>query len=396
MLAAASGVLRRHGHRARGVHAAPGASDRVHVPRRRPAVPQGHHVPALRVRALRPHAAGRHQPRTARPRRRALRTQARDRRGGEQHHDPRPSRDRTPRSCATASSPSPRAAGPGCDRSDSGRHRRPSRPRTSPTASGTGCIPPPRCCAAGWRSSRSSASSSPTCASASFEIFFGRRLRRGRPDRRARRARARPARAASSSRSRLLLFIGGFYLSWRMHTFRITDEQVEVRSGILFRTNRKGRLDRIQGINIVRPFFARLFGAARLEVNVAGSDGNVQLAYLSGVRADELRRDILLLASGTQQQKAAAARRTGSAGAEPRRAARQRADRTRARPGSRRAGLDRDDASGAPHRVDAAELDDAVLPHRGGRRHHRGRRHRRVLLPVRRDSRASSAWGRTW
>ncbi len=105
----------------------------------------------------------------------------------------------------------------------------------------------------------------------------------------------------------LALFIGGFYLSWRMHTFRITDEQVEVRSGILFRTNRKGRLDRIQGINIVRPFFARLFGAARLEITVAGGDGNVQLAYLSGVRADELRRDILLLASGRQQEKVAAA-----------------------------------------------------------------------------------------
>ncbi len=105
----------------------------------------------------------------------------------------------------------------------------------------------------------------------------------------------------------LLLFVGGFYLSWRMHTFRITNEQVEVRSGILFRTNRKGRLDRIQGINIVRPFVARLFGTARLEINVAGSDGNVQLAYLSGVRADELRRDILLLASGTKHEQAAAA-----------------------------------------------------------------------------------------
>jgi putative membrane protein len=100
----------------------------------------------------------------------------------------------------------------------------------------------------------------------------------------------------------LLVFVGGFYLSWRMHTFRITNEQVEVRSGILFRTNRKGRLDRIQGINIVRPFVARLFGTARLEINVAGSDGNVQLAYLSGVRADELRRDILLLASGTKHE----------------------------------------------------------------------------------------------
>lgn len=100
----------------------------------------------------------------------------------------------------------------------------------------------------------------------------------------------------------LLLTIGGFWLSWRMHTFRITDELVEVRSGILFRTQRRGRLDRIQGINIVRPFLARLFGAARLEVNVAGQDANVALAYLGSVAADELRRDILQLASGTRER----------------------------------------------------------------------------------------------
>ncbi|MEO8094298.1 MAG: PH domain-containing protein [Pseudolysinimonas sp.] len=96
----------------------------------------------------------------------------------------------------------------------------------------------------------------------------------------------------------LIVFIAGFYLSWRMHTFRITTELVEVRSGILFRTHRKARLDRIQGINIVRPLFARLFGAARLEITGAGNDSNVQLAYLSGARADDLRRDILILAAG--------------------------------------------------------------------------------------------------
>jgi len=97
----------------------------------------------------------------------------------------------------------------------------------------------------------------------------------------------------------LLLAVGGFYLSWRMHTFRITADQVEVRSGILFRTNRRGRLDRIQGINIVRPFLARLVGAAKLEISVAGQNANVQLAYLGSSAADELRREILLLASGT-------------------------------------------------------------------------------------------------
>ncbi len=107
----------------------------------------------------------------------------------------------------------------------------------------------------------------------------------------------------------LIVCIAAFYLSWRMHTFRITNEVVEVRSGILFRTNRKARLDRIQGINIVRPFFARLFGAAKLEVNQAGQNGNLQLSYLGSSAADDLRREILRLASGTRlaEQRAAAA-----------------------------------------------------------------------------------------
>jgi putative membrane protein len=109
----------------------------------------------------------------------------------------------------------------------------------------------------------------------------------------------------------LALFVLGFYLSWRMHTFRITDEVVEVRSGILFRTNRRGRLDRIQGINIVRPFIARLIGVARLEVNVAGQDANIRLDYLSSSAADELQREILRLASGTREAAKAAAARAG-------------------------------------------------------------------------------------
>lgn len=98
----------------------------------------------------------------------------------------------------------------------------------------------------------------------------------------------------------LLLFVLGFYFSWRMNTFRITEEVVEVRSGIMFRTHRKGRLDRIQGINIVRPFLARLVGAAKLEVSVAGLGANVNLDYLSSAAADALRLEVLRLASGAR------------------------------------------------------------------------------------------------
>ncbi|MGO4592624.1 PH domain-containing protein [Leifsonia sp. 2TAF2] len=105
----------------------------------------------------------------------------------------------------------------------------------------------------------------------------------------------------------LLLCFGAFYLSWRMHSFRITGDAVEVRSGILFRTQRKARLDRIQGINVVRPVIARIFGAAKLDVSVAGHDANVQLAYLASSLADGLRGDVLRLASGVRAAEAEAA-----------------------------------------------------------------------------------------
>jgi putative membrane protein len=99
----------------------------------------------------------------------------------------------------------------------------------------------------------------------------------------------------------LLAVVTYFWLSWRFHTFRITDEVVEVRKGILFRTHRRARLDRIQGVHVQRPFFARLFGTAKLEIEQAGQDANVQLAYLRGGETDELRRDVLVLASGAQR-----------------------------------------------------------------------------------------------
>jgi len=110
----------------------------------------------------------------------------------------------------------------------------------------------------------------------------------------------------------LVVLISDFYVSWRMHSFRITSEVVEVRSGILFRTNRKARLDRIQGINIVRPFVARLFGAAKLEISQAGNDANVHLSYLSSAAADDLRREILRRASGTRAAEKSGAEKSGA------------------------------------------------------------------------------------
>ncbi|MDF2992105.1 MAG: putative rane protein [Microbacterium sp.] len=95
----------------------------------------------------------------------------------------------------------------------------------------------------------------------------------------------------------LLILLGAFRLSWRFHTLRIGDD-VEVRSGVLFRTHRRAPLDRVQGVNLTRPMLARLLGLAQLEVVGAGLDANVKLEYLSAKDADALRSDILRLASG--------------------------------------------------------------------------------------------------
>lgn len=112
----------------------------------------------------------------------------------------------------------------------------------------------------------------------------------------------------------LIVLLALFWLSWRFHTFRITGDDVEVRSGVLFRTHRRAPLDRVQGVNLTRPMIARLLGMAKLEVVGAGLDSNVKLEYLSTSNAEAVRGDILRLASGRQlAESRAAAARTGTA-----------------------------------------------------------------------------------
>ncbi|QKJ21033.1 PH domain-containing protein [Microbacterium hominis] len=114
----------------------------------------------------------------------------------------------------------------------------------------------------------------------------------------------------------LLVLVAMFYTMWRFHTFRITDDDVEVRSGVLFRTQRRAPLDRVQGVNLTRPMIARLFGLAKLEVVGAGADANVKLEYLPTTSAETVRADILRLASGRRlaaaEQRSATAERAGS------------------------------------------------------------------------------------
>lgn len=89
------------------------------------------------------------------------------------------------------------------------------------------------------------------------------------------------------------LIIAWYRVTWQMMEFRVSADAVELRSGVLNRQNRQARLDRIQGVNVHRTLFARIFGAARLEIVVAGNDANLNLQYLYSASAEDLRREIL-------------------------------------------------------------------------------------------------------
>ncbi len=53
--------------------------------------------------------------------------------------------------------------------------------------------------------------------------------------------------AAAAALVVLIVLLVLFRLSWRFHTLRISEDDVEVRSGVLFRTHRRAPLDRVQG-----------------------------------------------------------------------------------------------------------------------------------------------------
>ncbi|MCL2455480.1 MAG: PH domain-containing protein [Micrococcales bacterium] len=91
-------------------------------------------------------------------------------------------------------------------------------------------------------------------------------------------------------------------LAWRMTRFVVTDDAVHLRHGILFRSQRRARLDRLQAVDVVRPLLARMFGLSELRLEVAGGgDSGVSLAFLKEKEADRLRAELLALAAGLRR-----------------------------------------------------------------------------------------------
>jgi putative membrane protein len=103
-----------------------------------------------------------------------------------------------------------------------------------------------------------------------------------------------------------LVFVGGavliallFAASWRMTRYRVTAEALELQHGVVVRRQRRARLDRLQAVDVVQPLAARIFGLAKLKLEVAGGSGSsIELAYLTDVQARRLRNHLLAAAAG--------------------------------------------------------------------------------------------------
>jgi putative membrane protein len=88
------------------------------------------------------------------------------------------------------------------------------------------------------------------------------------------------------------------FLTWWFTHFAVTDSELRIRTGLLFRRTAHIRLERIQAVDVTRPLLARIAGVAKLKLDVVGTDKKDELAYLGEAYARSLRAELLARAAG--------------------------------------------------------------------------------------------------
>ncbi|MDR3033314.1 MAG: PH domain-containing protein, partial [Kitasatospora sp.] len=88
------------------------------------------------------------------------------------------------------------------------------------------------------------------------------------------------------------------FLSWWFTHFAVTDTELRIRTGLLFRRTAHIRLDRLQAVDVTQPLLARVAGVAKLKLDVIGADKKDELAYVSEGEARALRAELLARAAG--------------------------------------------------------------------------------------------------
>lgn len=97
-----------------------------------------------------------------------------------------------------------------------------------------------------------------------------------------------------------VLTAGLQFLSWQRFLYWFDDEgDLRVDSGVFTKRQRRLQLSRLQGVEVVQPLLARLFGMAEVTVEVAGvGDSRAQIRYLTHPDAQALRNEVIARAAG--------------------------------------------------------------------------------------------------
>ncbi|MFD4556945.1 PH domain-containing protein [Streptomyces sp. NPDC058469] len=88
------------------------------------------------------------------------------------------------------------------------------------------------------------------------------------------------------------------FLTWWFTHFAVTDTELRIRTGLLFRRTAHIRLERIQAVDVTQPLLARVAGVAKLKLDVVGTDKKDELAFLGEGEARALRAELLARAAG--------------------------------------------------------------------------------------------------
>ena len=83
-------------------------------------------------------------------------------------------------------------------------------------------------------------------------------------------------------------------VNWLVTRWKVDGATLRIETGLLRRDSRQLPIARIQAVDLVRPFFARMLGLAEIRVRLAGSgDADGRLAYLTEAAAFALRARLL-------------------------------------------------------------------------------------------------------
>lgn len=83
------------------------------------------------------------------------------------------------------------------------------------------------------------------------------------------------------------------FASWVRTKYWIEGDELRIDTGVVMRQSRRIRIDRLQGIDIVQPFLARLLGLAELKMDVASGNTDGSLAFMPVAEANDLKELLL-------------------------------------------------------------------------------------------------------